>query len=417
MSNDAPRSPSGPSVIQALIWGFMAAAFGSLFAFISRLTGEAPALPPAADPLHGTASPAEMNRLVDTLLTSAVAALQHDTVLMSKFGFAILLLCILCLMSTVWIIIRRRRQGCTSVPKWRTVCLIMVLAISPIVLSIGGCSRSDNMLHSAKIVAALRNDNTDPHVVLPGSDVTVHIPTDLQSVNGYGHCTSFDITSIIATLPSGEQVPLKVVDPKSHTSGSIPGNTPSQLVTYLYHVHIPLEFVIPNDPRLAGAVIDMAASGSADIIPSGSRKPTATASFAGKARFRIGREQESSFEADCNNVTSRFAQLNWLTIVSGLFVLIGLTCFGQFACRKCNRVLNMWLEMEGQLCPKCFKEQQKAAEEEQKAAEEKEKAARQAERASASSEPKTTCIVCNAVVLTSTAARTGGKCMPCFKKQ
>ncbi len=78
MSNETPdqtQRSSGPTIIQAFIWGFVAAAFGSLFAFIGSLLSEKPDLPPEADALHGASTPAEMNRVVDTLLAAGQTAI------------------------------------------------------------------------------------------------------------------------------------------------------------------------------------------------------------------------------------------------------------------------------------------------------------------------------------------------------
>jgi large-conductance mechanosensitive channel len=50
-----------------------------------------------------------MNHIVDTLLTAGRTAIDHDSLLVTKIGFAIVALCVLVLICTVWVLARRRQ--------------------------------------------------------------------------------------------------------------------------------------------------------------------------------------------------------------------------------------------------------------------------------------------------------------------
>ncbi|MFH0783664.1 MAG: hypothetical protein V2B20_17155 [Pseudomonadota bacterium] len=425
MSNNTsnqPQSSSGPTIIQAFIWGIMAAAFGTLFAFIGSLLSETPALPPATDSLHGASTPAEMNRIVDTLLSAGQSAIGHDSALASKLGIAIIALCALIIGTAVWVVVRRHRFQSPPTPRWRTVLLLLLLVVPVIAISVGACFMKGRLLRSSSISQALCNENTRPPAVRKGSMVEVAIPITLQSFFGYHDSHSLKVGRVVATLPSGEQVPLTLTDARLRDGGRKPGKT--DFIPVMENVKLRLQFTVPDDPRLCGALIDLAVSGSLGLIPSGSKQPVGRGNFDTTARFRVARDQEADFQTSYDAVSSKITGFNWFSFPSAGFAFIAITFFSPWLCRKCQGRVSAFKIRDGHLCPKCSEEQQKvaeaeqkAAEEEKKAAEEEEKAARQADRASGASEPKTTCSVCNVAVLASTAARTGGKCMPCFKKR
>lgn len=360
MSNETPdktRPSSGPTIIQAFIWGFIAAAFGSLFAFIGSLLSDKPVLPPAADTLHGASTPAEMNRVVDALLSAGKTAIDHDSTLMSKMDIGIILLCMLVVASTVYIIIRRHKPQQTSVPVWRTVLLIALLAVPPVVITVGACFMKDTLLHTSGISLALRNENTRPAVVRKGANVTVVIPTTLQSFFGYHESNSLKVNRAIATYPSGDQIPVTLIGVHIDDGGRKPGKT--DIIPLMENVILRLQFTVPDDAKLGGAVIDLAVTGSLRLIPSGSKTPTARGDFDTTARFRVARDKEADFQSSHDALSSRVTRYNWFSFLSAAFAILGLTFFSPWTCRKCCGRVSAFKIKDDHLCPTCFEEQKK----------------------------------------------------------
>jgi hypothetical protein len=358
-SNQQPSS-SGPTIIQALIWGFMAAAFGSLFAFIGSLLSEKPVLPPAADTLHGASTPAEMNRLVDTLLSTGKTAIEHDTALVSKMGIAVIALCTLIVISTVWLVLRRRQTHRAPAPMWRTVLLILMLAVPPVVITVGACIKEDSLFQSFGISQALRNENTRPPVVRKGTTVEVLIPITLQSRFGYHLCNSFEVKRVMATLPSGAQVPLTLADAHLNDGGRKPDKT--DFIPVMENVTLRLQFTVPDDPKLCGAVIDLAVSGSLNLIPSGSKEPTGSGHFYTTARFRVARDQEADFQTAYDALSSKLARYNWFSFPSAGFAILWISVFSPWICTKCRGRVIGFKNKDAHLCTNCLEEQRRSAE-------------------------------------------------------
>jgi hypothetical protein len=370
MSNDTSneiRPSSGPTIVQAFIWGAMAAAFGSLFAFIGSLLSDKPVLPPAADTLHGASTPGEMNRVVDTLLSAGKSALDHDSALVSNLGISIVALCTLIVISTVWIVVRRRQPQRAPAPPWRSVLLILMLAVPPIVITVGACLMEDRLLRSSAISQALCNENTRPAVVRKGTEAKVLMPTTLQSRFGYHKCSSFKMKRVIATLPSGEQVPVALANARFDDGGRMPDKT--DFIPSVRNVELRLQFTVPDDPKLCGALIDLGVGGSLSLIPSHSKVPTDRGDFDTMARFRVARNQEADFQATYDVLSARVTRYNWWSFPSAVFAILGITFFSPWMCRKCRGQVSAFKIMGDHLCPECFQEQKKAAEAEKKAVE------------------------------------------------
>ncbi|MCD4779836.1 MAG: hypothetical protein K8S27_04720 [Candidatus Omnitrophica bacterium] len=369
MTNETSRqtsSSSGPTIFQAFIWGFMVAAFGSLFAFIGSLISDKPVLPPAADTLHGASTPAEMNRVVDTLLSVGNLAIEHDSALVLKLGFTIIALCVLTVIATVWIVTHRRQLQRALVPTWHTVLLILMLAVPPIIITVGACFMKGSLFQSSEISHALQNENTRPPVVRKGAMVTVLIPTTLQSFFAYHKCDSFKIEHAMAALPSGERIPVTLADARFNDGGRKPGST--DFIPLMENVKLRLQFTLPDDPELYGAVIDLGVSGSLNLIPSSSKEPTDRENFDMTARFRVARDQEADFQEDYDALTSRVTRYNWFSFPSAGFAILGIIFFSPWMCRKCRGRVSAFKIREDHLCPKCFEERQKAAEVKKKTA-------------------------------------------------
>ena len=365
-SNQSPSS-SGPTIIQALIAGFVVAAFGTLFTFIGSLLSGEPALPPATDSLHGASTPAEMNRIVDTLLLGAQSAISHDSALASKMGTAIITLSALVIGTSVLVVVRRRRPQCRPAPTWRTVLLVLMLVVPVIAISVGVCFMKGRLLQSSSISKALSNENTSPSAVRIGSIVEITIPITLQSFFGYYDSRSLNVKRVVATLPSGEQVPLALNDAVLRNGDRKPGKTDP--IPIMENVKLRLQFTVPDDPRLCGSLIDLAVSGSLSFIPSGSREPTASGDFDTSARFRVARDQEADFQASYIAVSSKLSSFNWFSFPSAVFALIAITFFSPWLCRRCKGRISLSNIYVGHLCAKCSEEQQKVAEAEKNAAE------------------------------------------------
>jgi hypothetical protein len=328
---------------------------------------EKPELPPATDSLHGAASPAEMNRIVDGLLAVGSSAIGQDSSLASQMRIGVMILCALIVVTAVWIVVRRRRTSCPPTPVWRTVLLILTLTVPVPALTVTTSLMQGRLLQSSGILKALRNENTRPPIVREGTMVEVEIPTTLQSVYGYHECTSLKMNRAVATLPSGEEVPLSLTDAHLSDGGSKPGK--SDFITFMENVKLRLQFNVPNDPRLCGTLIDMSATGSLRLIPSGSKEPINRGDFDTTARFRVARNQEADFQASHDAVSSKITGLNWFSFLSAGFAFIAITFFSPWLCRKCHGRVSAFKIRDGHLCPKCSDEQQRDAEAKKKAAE------------------------------------------------
>jgi len=363
MTNNSPNQnppSSGPTMIQALIWGFMAAAFGSLFAFIGSLLSDKPVMPPSADTLHGASTPAEMNRLVDTLLLAGKTAIEHDSALVSKMGIAIIAMCTLIVISTVWLVLRRRQPHCAPAPMWRTVLLILILAVPPIVITVGTCFKEDSLFQSSVISQTLRNENTRPPVVRKGKTVVVLIPITLQSRFGYHLCNTFQVERVMATLPSGDQVPITLAHARLNDGGRKPDKT--DIIPLMENVNLRLQFTVPDDPKLCGAVIDLAVSGSLNLIPSGSKEPIVSGNFDTTARFRVARDQEADFQTAYDALSSKLARYNWFSFCSAGFVILWISFLSPWICTKCRGQVIGFKNKDAHLCPTCLEERKEDAE-------------------------------------------------------
>jgi hypothetical protein len=355
--NDKARRPaaSGPTIGQALIWGFMAAAFGSLFAFIGKQLSDAPSVPPATDALHGASDPAEMNRIVDNILAAATPALGHDRFLVMKLGIAIIVLCALIVVATLWIIRRRHLAPHTPVHVPRTVFLILILAVPVTAITVGASAMQDRLLESSGISESLRNQNTDPPVVRVGSPVTITMPVSLQSFFAYYECKSFTITSATATLPSGETISVALTNAKIDNGGSKPGTT--DVIPTMENVKVYLNCVVPNDSRLGGAVVELSVAGSLRLIPSTSHDPIESGDFDTTVNFRVARDKEAGFQTSYDSLS--LGRYNWFSFPAAAFAIIGIVLFSPWTCRQCRGRVSAFKIMDGHLCPTCFKERKK----------------------------------------------------------
>ena len=353
------RSWSGPTIVQAFIWGFMAAAFGTLFAFIGRLLSEKPELPPAADPLHGIATPAEMNRALDELLAAGATAIDHDTALASNLTIGIVALCALVIGCAAWVVLRRRRPMSPPTPVWRTVLLVLALGVPLIATTVTTSFMKDRLLHGSAISSALHNEDTRPPVVGTGTMVEVRIPTTLQSFFGYHESRSFRLKHAVATLSTGEQVPLNVNDARLRDGGRKPDMT--DIIPLMENVDLRLQFTVPDDRNLRGAVVDVEVAGSLGLIPSGSKQPNARGDYDAAARFRVARDQESEFQASYEVLSSRITRNNWFAFPTAGLAILAITFLSPWFCRKCRARVSAFGIMDGHTCKNCFEEQRRNA--------------------------------------------------------
>jgi hypothetical protein len=243
---------------------------------------------------------------------------------------------------------------------WRTVLLLLTLSVPVIAITVTVSFLKDRLLHGSGISKALRNENTRPPVVGTGTMVEVEVPTKLQSFFGYHESRSFKVKHVVATLPTGEQVPLTLNDARLRDGGRKPGMT--DIIPLMENVELRLQFNVPDDSKLRGAVIDLAFSGSLGLIPSGSKTPIARGDYEAAARFRIARDQETEFQSSYDALSSKLNRNNWFSFTSAGLAILAITFFSPWFCRKCRGRVFAFGIMDGHLCKKCFEEQRKNAE-------------------------------------------------------
>ena len=207
------RRSSSPTMTQAFIWGFLAAAFGSLLAWLGKLLSDNPYPPPPVDSLHGLPTPIEMDKQIDIMLAGAQAALGHDQNLVGALGFIIVGACLLSLIGALFYILGTRRSSQPSVSGRRKFLVICGLIIVPIATSSGLKIIEDRLFHARPVAHSFSNVNTWPEVVPPGARVDVRIPVSMQSFKGHYEVKSFSLTSSMANLSDGNRVPIKLANP------------------------------------------------------------------------------------------------------------------------------------------------------------------------------------------------------------
>ena len=347
-------SSSGPSIGQALIWGFVAAAFGGLFAWIGKLLSSSPQAPPTVDPLHGLSSPAEMNKHIDTLLSAGGAALAHDHSLANTLWIIVVGVCLVSLASAFIYIQRMRSRPVPS--GWRTAGVILLLGLPPVVITSAISIKKDGLFQAGLILQGLENENTRPGVVSRGKEVGVTIPVAMQSFFGYHQSVSFALRSSVALLPDGSRVPVKLDNPAMGVGGRKPGST--DVIPLMEDVKPKATFTIPDDPRLDGAIIKVATSGTLNILPQSHPDAFSSEDYTASTRFRVATEKEVQFASEYSQISDNISNVGWLSWPSLVAVIAGIILGTPGACKKCLKKVNRMKIFDGHLCRECFNSSQ-----------------------------------------------------------
>jgi len=348
---DTPKRPSGggPTIGQAFVWGCMAAVITAVGAVLGKLLSSAPQAPVPVDSLHGLSNPAEMNQHIEALLAAGGAALAHDHSLAGKFQVLVVALCVLCLLAAMLYILRLRGRLIPS--RGRTAGVILLLALPPVVATVAISIREDALFQARPILQVLENENTRPRVVRRGEKAGVRIPVTMQSFFGYHESETFSLTSSVARLPDGNRIPVTLGNPTMAPGGRKPGKT--DVIPLMEDVTPMAEFTIPDDPKLSGAVIEVAASGILRILPAEHPDAFTRRAYTASTTFRVATDKEVQFAGEYAQISEDMRMLNAFSWPSFAAIVIGIFFATPVVCVKCMKRVNRFKLYEGRLCWEC----------------------------------------------------------------
>jgi hypothetical protein len=234
--------------------------------------------------------------------------------------------------------------------------LILILALPPIIITIGTSFMEDRFLQAPSISEALRNENTRPPVVRRGTTVTVVVPLTLQSFFGYHLCRSIKLDRVVASLANGEEVPVTLTDVRCDDGGRKPGKT--DVIPLMENVRLRLLFTLPDDPTLRGAVIGMVLSGDLWLIPQGSKEPTSTRHFDAEMHFRVARDEEADFQESYDTLSATLYRYNWLSFLTAGLVILAIIFLSPWVCIFCGGPVLGVKFKNVSVCRKCYDERE-----------------------------------------------------------
>jgi hypothetical protein len=315
------RSSSTPTIPQAFVWGLLAAALGSLLAWLGKLLSENPQPPSVVDSLHGLSTPVEMNKYIDALLAAGQATLGHDEGLATRLGFIVVGACLLSLFGALLYVLQMRQNNRAALPSRRTFIVICGLAIVPIALACGLKLMKNRLFHAALVVQEFSNANTSPPVVSPGTRVCVDLPVSMQSFRGYNEVESFSLSSSVASLSNGGRIPIELGSPEM--IGDNPDQKPgvTDIIPAMLNVGPRASVTVPSDPQLSGAIVDMSASGTLRIMLQ--NRVMSPRSFEASATFRVARDKEVQFKTQFDRVSGRLTSYVFMSLVVAALVTFG----------------------------------------------------------------------------------------------
>jgi hypothetical protein len=347
------RTSSGPPlIVKAFIAGIVIAAIGSVFAWLGKLISGAPEPIPVIDPLRGATSPAEMNQKLDALLAMSAQAITHDSALAKNLGILVAVLCALSLTCTLCYVLKMRRKEQPVPPTWRTILVILVLALVPVLATCTVMIKESTLLQASPVLQSMANENTTPAVVSPGEEVSIGFPLQVRSNRSYYEEAVLNIEKALAQTVDGQTIPVVFTAPKTSGGGSKPGKT--DFIPVWENVKIHATMKIPDDPKLSGAIIQLSSSGSALILPEGSPNTLSRINFTSAATFRVAREKEQQFKTQFDKVTATLSSYNYWSWPSAAVVFIAIMFLTPSACKRCKKKLNVFKLMDGHLCGVCF---------------------------------------------------------------
>lgn len=325
--NTSPKSgSSSPTIIQALIWGFFAAMFGSIFAWLGKTLSENPVAPQPPDSLHGQSSLLEMHKYVDSVLAAAPDALKHDQNFLGTVGICVGALCLLALAAAALFIVKTRKIPITSFGLRFTRIAICGLALTTFGLTIVMKVKEDGLLHGASILAAIANPNTDPSVIIPGQSVTIEVPTGLQSFQGSYKSVSYKITSSEAELLDGSTIPVRpgnyrIIEQVGEKRGK------TDVIPEMENVKARLIATLPADPKLTDALVKVSVVGELALIASDQNDFSGAYPFEATTSLRLAGDRENQFYADYNHLTTRLTHLLLISLATAAIAIIAICVF------------------------------------------------------------------------------------------
>ena len=355
------RTTNGPPlIVRALIWGFLIGAFGSLFLWLGNIISGAPEPIPVTDPLHGAAGPAEMNQKLDALLAMSAQAITHDSGLAKNLGILIAALCALSLFGAFFTFSKCGRQEQPVPSTWRTVLVILVLALPPVLATCTVMIKKSSLLQASPILQSMANENTTPAVVGSGEEVSIGFPLQVRSNRSYYEDAVLNIDKAIAQTVDGQTIPVTFTAPQTSGGGDKPGKT--DIIPVWENVKIHATMKIPDDPKLSGAIIQLSSSGSALILPEGSPNTLSHINFTSAATFRVARDKEQQLRNQFDKIAATLSSYNYWSWPSAAVVFIAIMFLTPSACKRCKKKLNVFKLNDGHLCGVCFEAAKKEKE-------------------------------------------------------
>jgi hypothetical protein len=282
--------------------------------------------------MDGASTPREKNTAIDALLADAPSAIKHDSSLISAIGIGTTLLSLLVVALTVYaIILYRKHQEATTLLQ-RTALVVILLAIPLMAISVGAYLMTEGLLRTSKISAALGNDNTRPSLVGKGDDVTIVVPISIDPSFTYSGLDHVSVARATATRPSGEQLAVNI------TSGNLAEEGRESVNFHIERVKddvkLLVELSVPNDPGLSAAIIELAFTGSLNLIAKDTEKSKARRYFTKSSRFRIARQKELDFQRAHWSIADKLATWNAISFSTGAFGIFGIILATHWQRRK-----------------------------------------------------------------------------------
>ena len=210
-----------------------------------------------------------MHKYVGTLAATH-DALIHDQSLINTISIAVVALCTLALAAACFIVVKARKpQTHSGGLRCIAVC---GLALAPFALTAVTKFHENRLLHGASILTQIGNSNIRPPIITPGQNLTIELQTPFQSVRGYYESEGFTIQRSEAELPDGTTIPINLAgaEIKSDNPNNKPGTT--DLILEMENLTLPMNTVLPNNPKVTDALVRVSVSGHIGLIPSGQRQ-------------------------------------------------------------------------------------------------------------------------------------------------
>ena len=346
-----------PTLWEIFIGTGIIAAATAFFGFIGKLLSDKPIALSVHDTFQGNSTPGAMKAQIDAILATGESALRHDNILATTLSLMVFLVTAASFVLLIRYIKKMRGKNQPVPPKHRTVTVICILALIPIVFAVGVWMKKDSLFHAAPILESFKNVNTSPEVVRPGENVRVTIPVSIQSFFSYYESKQFNIIKSVAYIDDGQQLPVELIAPSMGSGGSVPGKT--DFIPVMENLEPKVSFTIPNDPQFDGAIIEFICSGTLETISS--NRNFVDQDYNATTSFRLARAKEMEFANSYNAACIKITQHNDLAFYNALLVFLGIIFLTPGMCSRCENKYKriVLLNRDDYVCPTCFKEIEK----------------------------------------------------------